>query len=129
MCRVFFFLTCNVDTKHRFNLGRIGDLKELHQTPFTFHQIYFPCKKQSFNGNRQTFIFSRHVGDNLIQYMPAALRSSDVLPALTQLIMMNNHVTFLEAGTFTNLTTLNYLYAIFCNMHFNSYLKLNLRLF
>ena len=51
----------------------------------------------------------RHIADNLVQYMPAALMSSDVLPALTQLYMMNNQLTFLQTGTFTNLTTLLHL--------------------
>ncbi|XP_045176442.2 leucine-rich repeat-containing protein 15-like [Mercenaria mercenaria] len=47
------------------------------------------------------------MGSNLIQYVPNALKSSTVLPALTELYMQNNHITFLETGTFTNLSTLS----------------------
>ncbi|XP_053383664.1 slit homolog 1 protein-like [Mercenaria mercenaria] len=47
------------------------------------------------------------IGSNLIQYVPNALKSSTVLPALTQLYMQSNHITFLETGTFTNLSTLS----------------------
>ncbi|XP_060555809.1 uncharacterized protein LOC132716530 [Ruditapes philippinarum] len=47
-----------------------------------------------------------NIGSNLIQYVPNAVKSSTVLPALTQLYMQANHLTFLETGTFTNLTTL-----------------------
>ena len=50
------------------------------------------------------------MGSNFIQYVPPAVMTSVVVPALTQLVLIDNKITFLEAGTFSNLTTLRRLY-------------------
>ncbi|XP_052265940.1 uncharacterized protein LOC127868328 [Dreissena polymorpha] len=48
-----------------------------------------------------------HMGSNFIQYIPDAVKTSAVLPALTKLILINNKITFIKSGTFKNLTTLS----------------------
>ena len=51
------------------------------------------------------FIF-RDLAANQIQYVPRALTGSDVLPAITTLVLNSNKLTFLETGIFSNHTTL-----------------------
>ncbi|KAL3880478.1 hypothetical protein ACJMK2_032714, partial [Sinanodonta woodiana] len=50
------------------------------------------------------------LGVNRLQYIPEALKRSDVFPAIRTLYLDNNLVTFLETGTFFNLSTLLTLY-------------------
>jgi len=52
------------------------------------------------------------MNDNLIQYVPAALQSSDVVPALETLILSDNYLTFLKTGAFYNVSTLTSLYVL-----------------
>ncbi|XP_052773067.1 uncharacterized protein LOC128211948 isoform X3 [Mya arenaria] len=47
---------------------------------------------------------------NLIQYVPAALQSSEVVPALITLNIRRNKITFLQTGAFSNVSTLLTLY-------------------
>ena len=54
----------------------------------------------------------RDMNDNLIQYVPAALQSSDVVPALETLILSDNYLTFLKTGAFYNVSTLTSLYVL-----------------
>ncbi|KAL3841580.1 hypothetical protein ACJMK2_019701, partial [Sinanodonta woodiana] len=55
------------------------------------------------------------IGINQLQHIPEALKRSDVLPAIITLLLDNNRLTFLESGTFFNLSTL-----LLLNLGFNS---------
>ncbi|XP_052065857.1 protein artichoke-like [Mytilus californianus] len=51
-----------------------------------------------------------HLGSNYLQYVPAALTNSTRLPSINALYVTNNKLTFIEAGTFSDLSTLRSLY-------------------
>lgn len=56
-------------------------------------------------GNCSNLIYI-NLADNLLQYIPDALRNRTVLPAIETLILSSNRLTFLETGTFSNLSTI-----------------------
>ncbi|XP_077978069.1 uncharacterized protein LOC144433608 [Glandiceps talaboti] len=63
------------------------------------------------NLNEKTFectpnLILLSMSSNLFQYVPDAVKSEQYLPAIEDLYMSSNKLTFLLAGTFTNLTTL-----------------------
>ena len=45
-----------------------------------------------------------------MQHVADAVRTGDHLPAIVTLILSSNRITYIESGTFTNLTTLRTLY-------------------
>ncbi|VDI40737.1 thrombospondin 2/3/4/5, partial [Mytilus galloprovincialis] len=51
-----------------------------------------------------------HLGTNKLQYVPAALTNSTRLPSINTLYVTNNKLTFIEAGTFSDLSTMRVLY-------------------
>ncbi|KAL4225039.1 hypothetical protein ACF0H5_015734 [Mactra antiquata] len=54
-----------------------------------------------------SFLWNIDMPTNLIQYVPEAVRSIDVVPALTRLNMNENKLTFIATGAFTNDTLLD----------------------
>ncbi|XP_053385183.1 uncharacterized protein LOC123535929 [Mercenaria mercenaria] len=51
-----------------------------------------------------------YLRQNYIQYVPEALQSSTVVPALQVLVLSGNRITFLQKYAFTNVSTLLYIY-------------------
>jgi hypothetical protein len=59
--------------------------------------------------NMFDYVNFRHLGSNLIQYIPSAVTSGTKLPSIVTLYLTGNKLTFIESGTFTGLTTLQIL--------------------
>ena len=49
------------------------------------------------------------LGHNQYDSVPTAVRSAENLPVINNLHLESNHITYIEEGALSNLTTLNYL--------------------
>ena len=71
--------------------------------------IYWPKENYLLNVVHVYVLQFRELGSNQIQYVPDALKTSAVVPALVELGLDNNLITFLENDAFSGVNTLSVL--------------------